>query len=236
VQKHWGRIFSIASTVTPVLLGICVGALVSGALKLPVGGTFVETYVMPWFTPFALAVGFLTLSVFAFLAAVYLTVEVQEHELQEDFRRMALGAAVAVGVFAGTALILGESTPMRVTGNLLTRAWAIPFQLITAAFAITTIGALVTRRYRLARASAVLQVSALMWGWAYAQFPAMIPGVHTIESAAAPHITLKLVTMGLGGGAVVLVPSLWYLFKVFKAEPASAFERVDTAEYRTGKD
>ncbi len=232
VQKHWGRIFSIASTVTPILLGICVGALVSGALALPENGTFVATYVQPWLTPFALAVGFLTLSVFAFLAAVYLTVEVQERELQEDFRRMALGAAVAVGGFAAAALVLGEQTPMRVTGNLLTRSWAIPFQLVTALFAITTIGSLITRRYRLARAAAVLQVSALMWGWAYAQFPAMIPGVHTIESAAAPHITLKLVTMGLAGGALVLVPSLWYLFKVFKAEPASAFERVDTAEYR----
>lgn len=232
VQKHWGRVFSVASTVTPVLLGICVGALVSGSLALPVGASFVDTYVMPWFTPFALTVGFLTLSVFAFLAAVYLTVEVQESELQEDFRRMALAAAVAVGVCAGSALLLGESTPMRVTGNLLTRSWALPFQLLTGAFAVTTIGALFTRRYKLARAAAVLQVSALMWGWAFAQFPAMIPGVHTIESAAAPHITLKLVTIGLAGGACVLVPSLWYLFKVFKAEPASAFERVDTAEYR----
>lgn len=231
VQKYWGRIFSIASTVTPVLLGICVGALVSGALALPVGGSFVETYVMPWFTPFAFAVGFLTLSVFAFLAAVYLTVEVQDRELQEDFRRMALVAALAVGVCAGTALLLGESTPMRVTGNLLTRSWSLPFQLLTAAFAVTTISALLARRYKLARASAVLQVSALMWGWGYAQFPAMIPGVHTIESAAAPYITLKLVTIGLSGGALVLVPSLWYLFKIFKAEPASAFERVDTAEY-----
>lgn len=232
VQRHWGRIFSIASTVTPILLGICVGALVSGALALPKDSTFAETYVQPWLTPFALAVGFLTLSIFAFLAAVYLTVEVREHELQEDFRRMALGAAVAVGVCAAAALVLGERTPMRVTGNLLTRSWAVPFQLVTAIFAITTIGSLVTRRYRMARAGAVLQVSALMWGWASAQFPAMIPGVYTIESAAAPHITLKLVTMGLSGGALVLVPSLWYLFKVFKAEPASAFERVDTAEYR----
>jgi hypothetical protein len=30
---------------------------------------------------------------------------------------------------------------------------------------------------------------------------------------------------------VVLLPSLWYLFTIFKAEPARAFERVDTAEH-----
>lgn len=232
VQKHWGRVFSIASTVTPVLLGVCVGAMVSGALRLPEGGTFVETYVQPWLTPFAFAVGALTLAVFAFLAAVYLTVEVREQELREDFRRMALAAAVAVGVTAGIALLLGRSTPLRVTDNLFTQPWAVPFQVFTAIAALTTIGALVWRQYRLARAAAVVQVSALVWGWGAAQFPALIPGVHTIESAAAPYITLKLVTIGLAGGAVVLLPSLWYLFKVFKSDSTSAFERVDTAEYR----
>lgn len=231
VQKHWGRIFSISSTITPVVLGVCVGALVSGALDLPENASFGATYVMPWFTPFAFAVGFLALSVFAFLAAVYLTVEVKEHELQEDFRRMALGAAVAVGVFAGAALFLGRSSELGVMEALLTRPWAIPFQLFTAAAAITTIVALWKRRYKLARVAAAAQVSALMWGWAGAQFPALIPGVHTIESAAAPHITLKLVSIGLVGGAFVLVPSLWYLFHVFKSDTTSAFERVDTAEY-----
>jgi cytochrome bd ubiquinol oxidase subunit II len=232
VQKHWGRIFSISSTITPVLLGVCVGALVSGALALPVGGTFAETYVQPWFTPFAFAIGGLTLAVFAFLAAVYLTVEVKETALQEDFRRMALGAAVAVGAFAGLALLVGRSSSLAVTDALLSRPWALPFQLFTGVVALTTIGALFTRRYRLARVGAAVQVSALMWGWAGAQFPEMIPGVHTIEAAAAPTVTLRLVLIVLAVGAVVLVPSLWYLFRVFKSDTISAFERVDTAEYR----
>lgn len=232
VQKYWGRIFSVASTVTPVVLGVCVGALVSGALALPQGASFVATYVSPWLTPFAFAIGGLTLAVFAFLAAVYLTVEVKEPDLQEDFRRMALGSALAVVVFAVLGLLLGRTTSLRVTDALFTASWAIPFQLVTASMALATVWALVTRRYKVARVAAALQVSALMWGWAGAQFPALIPGVHSIESAAAPYITLKLVTIGLAGGAVVLVPSLWYLFRVFKSDTTSAFERVDTAEYR----
>lgn len=232
VQTYWGRIFSVSSTITPVLLGVCVGALVSGSLALPEGAGFAATYVAPWFTPFAFAIGFLTLAVFAFLAAVYLTVEVKETELQEDFRRYALGAAVAVGVAAGLALLLGGSTDLRVTDALLTKPWALPFQLLTAAMAITTIATLWTRRYRVARVAAVAQVSLLLWGWAGAQFPMLVPGVHSIESAAAPSVTLRLVAIGLAGGAFVLVPSLWYLFRVFKSERGSAFERVDTAEYR----
>ncbi len=236
VQKYWGRIFSISSTITPILLGVCVGALVSGSLALPVGADFLATYVAPWLTPFAFAVGGLTLAVFAFLAAVYLCVEVREQELQEDFRRMALIAAVAVGAFAGLALMLGASGRLPVMGALLTKPWALPFQLITGALAVTTIVALLTRRYRLARVAGAAQVSALMWGWALAQAPYLVPGVHTIESAAAPAITLRLVGYGLIGGACVLVPSLWYLFRVFKSDSMSAFERVDTAEYRRPTD
>lgn len=232
IQRQWGRIFSVASTVTPVLLGMCVGALVSGTLVVRDGMTFAERFVAPWTSPFAIATGGLTLATFAFLAAVYLTVEAKQDDLRDDFRARALGAAAAVGVFALTVLLLGRVTSGRVTEGLLTRPLAIPLQLVTATFAITAIVALVRRRFQLARAAAVLQVSAIVWGWGYAQYPAMIPGVHTVQSAAAPAITLRLVAWGLLGGAVVLVPSLGYLFKVFKSEEASAFVRVDTAEYK----
>ena len=236
VQKYWGRIFSVSSTITPIVLGVCVGALVSGRLALPEGASFVATYVHPWLTPFAFAVGGLTLAVFAFLAAVYLCVEVGERELQEDFRRMALVSAGGVGVFAALALLLGVQQDLPVISALVTTPWALPFQLGTAVLALATIWALVTRRYRVARVTAAAQVSSLMWGWAMAQAPYLVPGVHTIESAAAPAITLRLVSFGLIGGACVLVPSLWYLFKVFKSDSMTAFERVDTAEYRKPSD
>ncbi len=49
-----------------------------------------------------------------------------------------------------------------------------------------------------------------------------------IQPASAPEITLKLVIYGLTGGAVILVPSLQYLFRVFKAS-RYAFENVDAA-------
>jgi cytochrome bd ubiquinol oxidase subunit II len=235
VQRYWGRIFSIASTITPVLLGMCVGALVSGALAIPAGAAFVARFVAPWTTAFAVVLGLLTLAIFAFLAAVYLTVEARDEDLQEDFRQMAIGAAIAVALLAGLALWLGHGMAGAVTDRLLTGPFAITLQLFTAASAIIAFAALVQGRYRLARAAAVLQVSAMVWGWGYAQYPAMIPGVHTIQSAAAPPVTLRLVAWGLAGGACVLVPSLWYLFKIFKSESASAFVRVDTAEYTVEK-
>src|SRR5215216_2506814 len=59
-QRRWGRIFSSASVITPVLLGVCIGAVASGrAGPLPAVGSFAARFVWPWLTPFSVAVGIL---------------------------------------------------------------------------------------------------------------------------------------------------------------------------------
>lgn len=232
VQRQWGRIFAVSSTVTPVLLGMCVGANVSGALAVPAEASFLARFVTPWLSPFTMTIGLLGLAVFAFLAAVYLAVEVRDAELQEDFRGMALRAAVAVAVLAALGLLLGRGTLAEVTAALVTRPLTRLFQAITALAALTALWALWRRRFRVAQVAAVLQVSGIVWGWAYAQYPALIPGVHTIQDAAAPRVTLRLVAIGVAGGLCLLLPSLWYLFRLFKAESTRLFVRVDTAEHR----
>ncbi len=95
-QRQWGRVFAAASLVTPLLLGTTVGAIASGGLGDGGRGTgdgFYGTYVAPWLNPFTLSIGLFALVAFAFLAAVYLTLEARERDLAEDFRRRALGAA-----------------------------------------------------------------------------------------------------------------------------------------------
>src|SRR5205823_10587347 len=95
-QRHWGVIFAVASLITPVLLGVTAGAVASGAVSGVAPGTpFFAGYVAPWLTPFALSVGVFALVTFAFVAAGYLTLEAEQPDLREDFRRRALGARLA---------------------------------------------------------------------------------------------------------------------------------------------
>jgi cytochrome d ubiquinol oxidase subunit II len=58
-----------------------------------------------------------------------------------------------------------------------------------------------------------------------AQYPLLVPPDLTIERAAAPDATLRLVLIALAAGGVVLLPCLWYLFRIFKAVPADPGER-----------
>ncbi len=235
VQRRWGLVFSIASAATPVLLGMCVGAVASGragaavrlleeavAGRLESGATafpasFAEVFVRPWLSPFTLAAGGLALALFALLAAVYLTLEAgHDRDLQEDFRRRALAAAGAVFVAAFAALLCAPGEPGPLHRDLTAAPWALPFHLATGLLSLAAVAALLGRRYRLARLAAAAQVSAILWGWIAAQSPDLVPGALSLAEAAAPPATLRAVLWALAAGALLLVPSLLYLFRVFR--------------------
>jgi len=204
-----GRVFAIASLVTPVLFGMCVGAIAAAHIGqaggIP-GGGFHALYVAPWLTSFSLAVGLFTLTCFAFLAAVYLTLETADPELQGDFRLRAIGAGVWVLMMAGLALAVA---PHR---NVVDHRIAA----LVGIAALITFWALWKRRYGVARIAAAAEVALILWGWGVAQFPYLLPPDLTIAEAAAPPRTLNLALIAVLLGAIVLFPSLYYLFKVFK--------------------
>ncbi len=218
-QRRWGRVFAIASLVTPLLLGVGVGAIAAGRVVLPGGTGFRADYVDPWLSPFTLSVGVFTLVLFAFLAAVYLTVEAPEPELKEDFRTRALLAGLALFAAAMTTLGLAWQEAPLVWHGLTTSDRALPVHLLTGIAAVVALWGLHGRRYHVARVAAVAQASFILWGWALAQFPYLLPPELTITAAAAPAITLRLTLGALALGALVLFPSLIYLFRVFKARP-----------------
>lgn len=220
-QRRWGRIFASASVLTPLLLGVCIGAVASGRVVAPTEGSFTQRFVEPWLTPFAFGVGVLTLALFAFLAAVFLTLETRDPELVTDFRRRALGAGVAVFLASALVLLLSFRGAPLMKAGLVGSSWALPLHLATAVSAIAVFAALWTRRFRIARVLAGLQVSCIFWGWTVSQYPYLVPPDLTVESAAAPDITLRLTLWALAGGTLVLAPSLIYLFRVFKSGPAA---------------
>ena len=220
VQRRWGAVFAGASIVTPVLLGVIVGTVAAGQIRGTPSGSFVAGYVAPWLGPFPIAVGVLALVLFAFLAAVYLTLETDEDDLREDFRRRALGAGLAAFGAAALVLALAYWSAPLVWTELLGARWAALLHVVTAIAAIAALWALWTRRWRLARSTAIVQVSCIIWGWGLAQYPYLLPPDLTYAAAAAPPVTLKLVLGALAAGLLLLVPSLYYLFRVFKTRTA----------------
>lgn len=213
--RRWGLVFSVASLVTPLILGMAVGAVSSGLVWDP-SRSFAQNYLSPWLNRYCLAVGGLTLAAFAFLAAVYLTAEPADDALREAFRRRGLGAGIAVGVAALLVLALAGSGAPGMRAGLLHSPWSAPLHLATFAAAVSALAALWGRRWGVARIAAGAEITLLLWGWGLGQFPLLIPPDLSIETTAAPAATLRAVAVALALGAVVLIPSLLYLFRVFK--------------------
>jgi cytochrome bd ubiquinol oxidase subunit II len=214
VQRRWSAVFAGASIVTPVMLGACVGTVASGTLRMK--SERVTTNFFEWVGAFPMALGLLTLALFAFLAAVYLTLETDDPELQNDFRLRGLWSGAAVGALAWVTLLLARDGAPPVYDALLGRSWSWPFHLVTGGVATAALAALWTRRYASARLFAMAQITLILWGWGAAQYPFLLAPDLTFATAAAPPQVLKPVVVTVVVGMVLVVPSLAYLFHVFK--------------------
>jgi cytochrome d ubiquinol oxidase subunit II len=93
-------VFAWSSLVTPIFLGAALGALSCGQIR--VSGCEVSAGFWAWLSPFAGLVGIFALTLFALLAAVYLSAD-SRGPVQDDFRRRALfaeGAALVLPALA----------------------------------------------------------------------------------------------------------------------------------------
>ena len=102
-----GRIFGIASVITPFFFGAAVGGLAAGNFA--------------WYSPFALTVGVFAVALCAQIAAVFLTLET-DGALREDFRTRAFAATFAVAVAAAlTPIVAALTMPTAIRQDSTTR-------------------------------------------------------------------------------------------------------------------
>jgi len=219
-QLYWGKLFSIASCATPLFLGIVIGAISSDTVVLT-DAVPNRGWLNTWVHPFPVLVGALSLSLFAYLSACYLTLEAEEPQLQEDFRRRALFAGF-VSLLAAFATYAAAGVFAQEILNGLSRApdvWLV--ELFAAIASLVAFQGLWVRSYRRARIAAAAQVGLIVLGWGVAQFPYLVRPKLTIAMAAAPVNILVDIEIACAVGAIVLFPSLYLLFSVFKAHRKS---------------
>lgn len=215
--RSWGRVFSLSSLLTPFFLGASAATVASGKL-LPPNGIPDATYIVSWISPFVLTIGLMAVTLCATIAAVYLTVEARdtEHdkELAESYRLKALIAG-AITAFLGT-LGLGLSSiesPILWHGMLI-RAW--PVVIATMIIGLATAATLYTRYYGTARVLIIAEAAFMLGAWGLAQYPYIIPVNYTIENSSNDPNVINAVLIGLACGMIIVIPSLYYLFSVFK--------------------
>jgi cytochrome d ubiquinol oxidase subunit II len=212
-QRLLGSIFALSSILIPFALGAAVGGVASG--RVPADGNGDEW--TSWLNPTSVMIGAIAVASGAYLSAVFLAgdaVRTDLPDMERAFRARALGAGIAAG-----ALAIGGLAVLRFDARSLYDGlveWpGLALVIASAVAGVVTMVLVHVRRYGPARIGAAVAVGAIVAGWGVAQRPDLLPGQLTLQQAAAPQATLITTVVAVGLGLVILVPSLWWLYRLF---------------------
>ena len=208
-----GAVFALSSVLIPFFLGAAIGGVASG--RVPVGNAAGDL-VSSWLNPTSALIGVVGVLSGAYLAAVYLAGDSERAglpDLVRAFRARALGAGVATGAAALAGLLVLRSDARDLYDGL-TSGGGLALVLVSGACGVATLALVYRERFGLARVTAAGAVAAVVVGWVIAQSPYVLPGEVKLEQAAASDATLSAVVIGVAAGMVVLVPSLWWLYRL----------------------
>jgi cytochrome d ubiquinol oxidase subunit II len=96
--------------------------------------------------------------------------------------------------------------------------------IVAAVFLATSLVLLLIRHYWFARAAGIVQVLAVFCAWAVAQYPYLLVPDITIQDAASPRPVLVAMSILIIVYVVVLGPSLWLLFRLFRSRTSGKEE------------
>ncbi len=211
----WNRVFSVSSLITPLVLGMGAATVASG--RIPTTGNLQADFGALWITPFTLTIGCMAVALCATLAAIFLTVEAtnsKEDDLVVMFRLRALIAGAITAVLGALGLALAPTEAPILWGGMLNHALVLV--IVTMVIGLATATTVFFGYYRIARALIVTETAFLLGSWGVSQIPYIIPPHVTVESAAGAPSTMLLLLIGICIGMALTLPSMFFLFYVFK--------------------
>lgn len=213
--RLFGIVFATSSIITPFFLGTVAGGIASGRVPLEGRGDLWSS----WLNPTSLFGGVIAVGTCAFLAGAFLVADAErsgQHRLAGELRVRALAVGAVTGLLVFAALVPIDHDAPTLAAGLEGRA--APLVVLAGLAGLATMALLWTRRYAVARITAVLAVAAVVSGWGVGQYPWLLVDEVTIADAAGARATLQGLLVAVGLAVVVVVPPLAYLFKLTQSE------------------
>jgi cytochrome d ubiquinol oxidase subunit II len=222
-----GAVFAFSSVLIPFFFGAAIGGIASG--RVPVGNAAGDL-ISSWLNPTSIALGIVAILTGAYLAAVFLAGDAKRAGLPDlvaAFRARALLSGLVTGGAAIASLLVVRSDARELFDGLTSGA-GLAAVAVSAVAGVATLGLVAAGGFGPARLTAAAAVAAMTVGWALAQDPYLLPGALTLEDAAASDATLTALVISVGLGMIVLIPSLWWLYRlVLKGTLDTEYEPLD---------
>ncbi len=218
-RKYYSLIFSLSSILTPITFGMIVGALMLGKIN-PEGLDYYSVYVAPWLNLFTLATGFFILSIFTFIASIFMIGEETIGDLKKSYIRRAKIVHLIMIAMGGLVFLTAQM-----------EGFPLAIQFLKNPIALTSVALATISHFLLwkwlasakawpLRFVAGFQLLMVVTAWMEFSFPNAITyadgSVLSFLAEAGPDKTLWMLGLTLIIGAIIFLPILGYLFFVFK--------------------
>ena len=221
-HRYYTFFFKTSSFITPLFLGMTLGAMILGRITFDPSVGFYEMFVAPWLNVFCFIMGLFAISLFGYISAVFLVGETKndrERRKYAMFSRQFMILTIILGVLVFAA---AEWEGHRLVDEFFNSSLSVSMLLFAVLISpmIWYLSDRRTNKTLYLRLGIGAQVTAIIIGWCYIQYPIVIQvrnGNHlTFLNTAAPYATLEQLLIALIVGLLLVIPGFFYLFKVFK--------------------
>lgn len=219
-HAFYSFMFKSSSFITPMFLGITLGAMILGRITLNPGDGFYAMFIAPWFNWFCMFMGVFSTCLFAYVASVLLIPEAITKIERKRYVRIATRILVATVVSGLLVFVTAEWEGHALVNEFFNSPLSIGSMIIAAVAVPLILHFIHNNNVVYLRATIGVQVAAVIVGWFAIQYPVMIntsDGNHlTFYNTHAPQSTLQQLLIALIVGLVLVIPAFLFLFKVFK--------------------
>ncbi|RWY46079.1 cytochrome d ubiquinol oxidase subunit II [Mucilaginibacter gilvus] len=229
MQRVYNKIFVYSSFITPLFLGIIAGSAVSG--RIDTGATdFLSAYVYSWLNLFSVAIGFFTVALCGFLAAIYLIGEANDETETKSFIRKARFMNIAAVVAGGLVFIasIEEKIPLVewVFGSIIG-----VLAVSAASISLMVMWYLIVKGKRfIIRILAGFQVTMILLTTTYKHYPNIVilknGGYLSLIADRGADKAIEGLGIALLVGSLFILPALGYLIYSFQRK-----DKGDVAEH-----
>ncbi len=219
MQRVYNKIFVYSSFITPLFLGIIAGSAVSG--RIDTGATdFISAYVYSWLNLFSVAIGFFTVALCGFLAAIYLIGEANDEAETKSVIRKARFMNIAAVVAGGLVFIASvtEKIPLVewVFGSIIG-----VFAVTAASISLAVMWFLIAQGKRfIIRVLAGFQMTMILLTTTYKHYPNIVilknGGYLSLIADRGADKAIEGLGIALLVGSLFILPALGYLIYSFQ--------------------
>ncbi len=220
-QKVYTRVFEYSSLIVPFFFGLVIGSIISG--KITAGPrSFYEGYVAPWLNLFSISIGIFVASLFSFIASIFLVSETKDKNIIDEFIGKSKKAIVIMVSSGALVFIFSYIEDINFFVDFFSNWLSISLMVMATLFLPVlwkVLGKGLKWPSRILVGSQLLFILSAFYA---VYFPTLVQLKNgsklTFYNSAAPQITLDYLGWALLIGSIIIFPSLFYLFNVFKAE------------------